>query len=1079
MIELFKIPFYPSKINNASCYVGFFGDTRLVATSAGVLSAEKLYVKDLLSGNVIEYDWCLNLPANVILTPIAGYDNTFQVDENVLAVTTGARQTVLSPGCTGNITGLIVDPLITSANSHIVSTFLLRELSTNEPISTIKGILVTDVFIGEIPQTYTHTVNNYITTKTLTTFSEEFLLKYGTEVLDADMVEHVHNNKAILDATTASFTPSYANSIAASLDHIGKLTGNPHQVTKGDVGLELVPNVDFTTQVTSNTNHRLIVSGNPHQVTKAEVGLSNVPNVDFTLSITANNTHRMTTTGNPHQVTKAEVGLSNVPNIDFTEPVTLNTASRHSHTNKAILDATTAAFTSEQANAIIINTAKLSITPDQVAAITANTNHRLIVSGNPHQVTKAEVGLGNVPNVDFTSVISANTTHSNIIMGNPHQVTKADVGLGNTPNVDFTADVASSLAHISTITGNPHQVTKADIGLGNVPNVDCTNASNITTGMLPSSVLPPIAITDTYIVDSESAMLALSIQSGDIAIRTELNQAFINATGINVIDDWYPLASPTAAVLSVNGMTGTVVLTTTNVAEGTNLYYTEARVSANTDVAANTANRHTHANKTILDATTAAFTATQADRILASTDHVAIISGNPHQVTKAEVGLGNVPNIDFTAVITSNTAHTSIISGNPHQVTKAEVGLGLVPNHDFTAEVALNTAKVGITPEQATAIVANTAHASTVVGNPHNVTKADIGLGNVPNVDFTSNINASDAHIATVTGNPHQVTKAEVGLGNVPNIDCTNASNITTGMLPSSVIPPIGVTDVYVVADEIAMLALTVQSGDIAIRTDLSLAYINITSANGSMDDWYQLSSPTNLVLSVNGQTGTVVLTTTNVAEGTNLYYTEARVSANADVAANTANRHSHTNKVILDATTAAFTSEQANAIIINTAKVGITIDQANAIVANTNHRLIVSGNPHQVTKAEVGLGNVPNVDPFISPSFTGNISLNGSCRSIISALVNEDIDCTLSNFFTKTVDGNISFTFSNAPNSVAYGLTLVINHISGSISWPASVRWSNGLAPIFDAGNTHIFIFITNNGGNTWYGTARINYPA
>lgn len=45
-------------------------------------------------------------------------------------------------------------------------------------------------------------------------------------------------------------------------------------------------------------------------------------------------------------------------------------------------------------------------------------------------------------------------------------------------------------------------------------------------------------------------------------------------------------------------------------------------------------------------------------------------------------------------------------------------------------------------------------------------------------------------------------------------------------------------------------------------------------------------------VSSVNGQTGAVTLTTTNIAEGTNLYYTEARVNANANVSANTAARH-------------------------------------------------------------------------------------------------------------------------------------------------------------------------------------------
>jgi len=42
-------------------------------------------------------------------------------------------------------------------------------------------------------------------------------------------------------------------------------------------------------------------------------------------------------------------------------------------------------------------------------------------------------------------------------------------------------------------------------------------------------------------------------------------------------------------------------------------------------------------------------------------------------------------------------------------------------------------------------------------------------------------------------------------------------------------------------------------------------------------------------VVSVNSQTGAVVLNTSNISEVTNLYYTEARVSANTDVSANTA----------------------------------------------------------------------------------------------------------------------------------------------------------------------------------------------
>ena len=53
--------------------------------------------------------------------------------------------------------------------------------------------------------------------------------------------------------------------------------------------------------------------------------------------------------------------------------------------------------------------------------------------------------------------------------------------------------------------------------------------------------------------------------------------------------NWATPAGGGGAVDSVNGATGVVSLDTGDIAENTNLYYTEARVSANTDVAANTA----------------------------------------------------------------------------------------------------------------------------------------------------------------------------------------------------------------------------------------------------------------------------------------------------------------------------------------------------------------------------------------------------------------------------------------------------------------------------------------------------------
>ena len=46
-------------------------------------------------------------------------------------------------------------------------------------------------------------------------------------------------------------------------------------------------------------------------------------------------------------------------------------------------------------------------------------------------------------------------------------------------------------------------------------------------GKLDESVIPAVAITDTYVVATEAAMLALDAQKGDIAIRSDLNKSFV------------------------------------------------------------------------------------------------------------------------------------------------------------------------------------------------------------------------------------------------------------------------------------------------------------------------------------------------------------------------------------------------------------------------------------------------------------------------------------------------------------------------------------------------------------------------
>ena len=86
---------------------------------------------------------------------------------------------------------------------------------------------------------------------------------------------------------------------------------------------------------------------------------------------------------------------------------------------------------------------------------------------NPHNVTKQQVGLGNVANVEQASKQDFNNHTTN--RNNPHSVTKAQVGLGNVTNVE-QATKQEFNAH-TTNRNNPHNVTKSQVGLGNVDNV--------------------------------------------------------------------------------------------------------------------------------------------------------------------------------------------------------------------------------------------------------------------------------------------------------------------------------------------------------------------------------------------------------------------------------------------------------------------------------------------------------------------------------------------------------------------------------------------------------------------------------
>ncbi|AVB11828.1 pyocin knob domain-containing protein [Bacillus velezensis] len=86
---------------------------------------------------------------------------------------------------------------------------------------------------------------------------------------------------------------------------------------------------------------------------------------------------------------------------------------------------------------------------------------------NPHHVTKEQIGLGDVDNVQQASKSEFDNHLKD--KSNPHGVTKAQIGLSAVTN-DVQAKKEDFDKHISD-TSNPHKVTAAQVGLDKVDNI--------------------------------------------------------------------------------------------------------------------------------------------------------------------------------------------------------------------------------------------------------------------------------------------------------------------------------------------------------------------------------------------------------------------------------------------------------------------------------------------------------------------------------------------------------------------------------------------------------------------------------
>ena len=325
---------------------------------------------------------------------------------------------------------------------------------------------------------------------------------------------------------------------------------------------------------------------------------------------------------------------------------------------------------------------------------------------------------GDLPQSRVTGLLSdlANHTHASATASQAGFLSTGDkakldgIATGATANAT-NAQLRDRSTHTGTqpstsITGLGSAAVR-DVGSapGNIPLLDSQ-------GKIDVGILPSLALTDTFVVSSGSAMLSLSAQKGDIAVRSDLNQTFIlTAEPPTNSANWQPLLSPSSSVSSVNGATGAVVLSSTNIPEGANLYFTASRVQAlslasltgdlpqsritglQADLAA-----HTHP---VASTTAAGFLSASDKTKLNGIASSATANASDADLRNRSTHTGTQPHTSISGLGTAATRNTGTLSGNvPLLDASGKIPSGLLPNdavesvNGATGVVVLTTSTV-------------------------------------------------------------------------------------------------------------------------------------------------------------------------------------------------------------------------------------------------------------------------------------------------------------------------------------------------------------------------------------------------
>jgi len=145
-------------------------------------------------------------------------------------------------------------------------------------------------------------------------------------------------------------------------------------------------------------------------------------------------------------------------------------------------------------------------------------------------------------------------------------------------------------------------------------------------------------------------------------------------------------------------------------------------------------------------------------------------------------------------------------------------------------------------------------------------------------------------------------------------------------------------------------------------------------------------------------------------------------------------------------------------------ADAGVALSSGNAALS-TSAVALASGN--------AGIASADSKLPISGGTVAGQFTQN----IVALGLYGSGIDCSLGNYFTATISGDSTVVISGAPSSVAYSFTYEVLHEAGTITWPTEVEWASSTAPTLTTDKTHLFIFVTDDGGSRWRAGSLVDF--